>query len=169
MKEFLRKNQPPGYRFKSDIYIIGITYLYGVLYSMTRFFTSFNNHKSWLYEYVSSYKKVLIEDAEMPDFLYILDNSLYPILAFGFIMLCFTIVPRYLSYYRGSKSIYLMKRLPDRFEMHKRALTLPIICFAVFMITALILFFVFYAHYMRNTPPEALQPDQWRKIWSVLL
>ena len=49
----------------------------------------------------------------------------YPFLAAWCI---FLVILHYVSFYRRSKSVYVMKRLNNRWEMHRRCLLIPVIC-----------------------------------------
>ncbi len=72
----------------------------------------------------------------------------------------------------GSKSIYLMKRLPDSRELHRRCLTLPLTALAATVLIALLILAAYYAMYILITPDQCLvnslsggsrQPDiSWR-------
>ena len=110
--------------------------------------------------------QVLRPDAVMPDFYLLVEHAFlgFPLLAVG--ILAFT-VARYRYHWRGSKPIYLMRRLPDSRELHRRCLTLPLLGLAVVLLTALLLFILYYNSYMRTTPPAALQAKQWQKLWGI--
>lgn len=75
----------------------------------------------------------------------------------------------YYSFHQGSKSIYLMKRLSDPMELHRRCVLLPALGMAGCLLLRGILIIVYFAVYMLATPEGCLPPDQWQKLWSVLL
>ncbi|MBQ6798366.1 MAG: hypothetical protein IJP11_03930 [Oscillospiraceae bacterium] len=75
----------------------------------------------------------------------------------------------YQYHHRVSKSIYTMKRLPNRLELHLRCWTLPLSCFAAILLAGFLLLLIYYAVYLLVTPAENLAPDQWKKLWSVIL
>jgi uncharacterized membrane protein YqhA len=79
------------------------------------------------------------------------------------------IVYHYAYHYQGSKSIYLMKRLPNRWEMHRRCITLPLLAALICLIAAIAFLLIYFGIYMVFTPKECLTLGQWQKIWSVLL
>lgn len=63
----------------------------------------------------------------------------------------------HLSYYTGgSKSIYLMRRLPQRWELVRRAITLPLLGAAICLLSALALRLLFLGVYYLITPPQCL-------------
>ena len=102
----------------------------------------------------------------MPDFTEILDRSLWGFLV-AIIAALALIGVHYACHYQDSKSIYTMRRLPNRWELHRRCLTLPLLAAAVYLILAFVILLIFYAVYMNLTPDVCLTPGQWQKIWSV--
>ena len=82
-----------------------------------------------------------------------------------------TIVIHYAHHHSGSKSIYLMRRLPDKWELHRRCITAPAVSALVALLVAVILFFIFYAAYMILMPEVCLKPGQLEQLlknWSVM-
>ena len=66
---------------------------------------------------------------------------------------------------QGSKSIYLMKHLPDRMELHRRCLTLPVAGLVICGLTAFLTIVLCYGIYVYFTPKECLSPHQWEMFW----
>lgn len=165
MKIDLSRHAPPGYDLKAEkgLFIAGM--VLSILYSLFAFGNRFSNHLAELY-WINGSTKTLKAGAIMPDFVEILDGTLV-----GFFVLsaCFLaqIAAHYVYHYQGSKSIYTMRRLPNRRELHRRCLTLPVLAAAIFLIMAFVFLLIFYADYMIVTPDVCLTPDQWQKIWSV--
>ena len=105
--------------------------------------------------------QVLREGAEMP--------VLPLLLGTGFLPLCLlagtavsTVFAHYVGHYReGSRPVYLMRRLPDRWEYHRRCLAIPgTALLAALAIMALSLW-AFWGIYMTATPAQCLPPDPW--------
>lgn len=113
-------------------------------------------------------KKVLLEGAVMPDFITLVEKSFF---GFPAVMAAalFFVLYHYAFHYQGSKSIYLMRRLPNRWELHRRCWTLPVAAIALFALSAAVMFLLYFAIYLLATPGGCLAPDQWQKIWSVIL
>ena len=65
-------------------------------------------------------------------------------------------VQNYQSHYRGSRSIYLMRRLPDRRELARRCLCLPLAGFLLAAAAAALFSLAFFALYRLVTPPQCL-------------
>ncbi len=112
-------------------------------------------------------KKLLDTSAVMPDFAQVLDGSLA-----GFLILALCMVAlaayHYAYHYQDGKSIYLMKRLPDGWELHRRCLTLPLLGAIASVCAALLLLLLYFAVYLVFTPKACLPPQQWQNLWSVL-
>ena len=69
----------------------------------------------------------------------------------------------YNYHYQGSKSIYMMKRLPKKSELWRRCLVLPVTLALTSEAAAMILRLLFFAYYMIRTPVVFLAPGQ--GIW----
>lgn len=110
--------------------------------------------------------KVLNPGAVMPDFTDILGGGLR---GFGVVALCMAALAvwHYLYHYQGSKSIYLMRRLPDRWELWRRCAALPVLLAAAAGLLAVLLLLVYFGVYLLVTPKVCLIPGQWQKIWSI--
>lgn len=166
MKHKIERYAPPGINIHLEIryYFTGL--LCAFLYSML-FLIRYSNSLSKLYGWVGN-NRVILPDAVMDDFYLILDSCLL-----GFVIIAvavlFLIVYHYMYHYQGSKSIYLMKRLPNSRELHFRCITLPLTGAVISMLLAIILLFAYYGIYIACTPKECLTPGQWQKLWSVLL
>lgn len=162
--DFLKRNSPPGMSMKQELGFF-LTGMIASLLDSFRFLLRYSFESQNLYEVIDR-KRVLIKGAIMPDFITLLDRSL---IGFGLVALCMIgfIIYHYAYYRQGSKSIYLMKRLPKRSELHRRALTVPLLAMLTSALTAFILLLLYFAIYMLATPAECLTPDQWQKIWRI--
>ncbi|MCD7948415.1 MAG: hypothetical protein LUG13_09075 [Oscillospiraceae bacterium] len=166
MKRFLEYNVPPGYRYQTECAAVGIALAISVLISLVSFLSALDQAQRALYMWQSE-EWILMEGRMMPDFITMLGDKLLGLLILAVFIFAFATLSHYAYYYSGSKSIYLMRRLPNRFELHRRALLVPLLSAFVFVLVALVLFFIDYAVYMTLTPEACLRPDQWQKIWSV--
>jgi len=162
METKLSKYAPPGYDFKFDrtFFSAGIGIATGFSFS---YLLRFMQEKNSLYEYHLG-EKILRPDAIMPDFIDIFRGSLWGYLVLAICMLIL-IGLRYAYYYQNSKSIYLMKRLPSRFEMHRRCIIVPVIAALLCAAAAFLVLLLYFGHYMLFTPDACLTPGQWAKIW----
>ena len=167
MKNFLERNLPPGYSYKAELSTVIIAFSLLTIISFFGFLGTFLRLRRMLFMNFSGVG-VIVERPIMPDFIYILDNSLLYYLIFGILTFIIASAVHYAYYHTGSKSIYLMRRLPNSFERHQRSLLIPTLFALAFLLTAVMLFFIYFAIYMIFTPEGALVPGQWQRIWSVL-
>lgn len=133
------------------------------VYSAGAFFVRYLDARDDLYHSTLG-KRVLWEGAVMPDFAEILGDALS-----GFALLALVCLGaaawHYLFHYQGSKSVYTMRRLPRRWELHRRCLTLPAVGLALCAALALAVLLLYYAVYLTATPAQCLTPGQWQKLW----
>lgn len=161
----LKKLSPPGINLLSELhgYIIGVVSAF--LYSLT-FFIRFANALNNLYGYTPDGTRVLLDDAVMPYYEELLENSLN---GFIFLAICSLVVILYHYFYfsqNGSRALYTMKRLPDKTLLAKYCLTVPIIMAVTALIIAFILLLLYFGFYMLLTPNEYIRAGQWARIWS---
>lgn len=64
----------------------------------------------------------------------------------------------YLYHYQGSRSIYLMRRLPQRWELARRCLALPVLGAATALLCGLVITLLWMGLYLFTTPRELLSP-----------
>ena len=111
---------------------------------------------SQLYEYDTILQKsVLIPGAALPPYPGIVLGCLwpYPLLAAYLGILG---AANWGSYYRGSRSIYLMRRLPDRWEALRRAVLLPLLGLGAVMVLLAVLWLACYWFYVMVPPEQCL-------------
>lgn len=162
----LKKLSPPGINLTSELqgYLIGV--ISALLYSLTTFFIRFANALDNLYGKTSDGTRVLLDDAVMPYYAELLENSLN---GFVFLAICSLVVILYHYFYfsqNGSRALYTMKRLPDKTLLAKYCLTLPIIMAVTALVIAFIVLLLYFGIYMLLTPNEYIRAGQWARIWS---
>ncbi|MCC8123342.1 MAG: hypothetical protein LIO58_07365 [Oscillospiraceae bacterium] len=168
MKRFLEHNVPPGYRYQTECAVVSMVLATCVLISLAGFLSAFEKERRALYVWAwQSEEWVLGEGKMMPDFAAILGNQLLVLIVVAALVFAAASLMHYAYYHSGSKSIYLMRRLPNRFELHRRCLLMSLLSALVFVLVALVLLVIYFAIYMTVTPEVCLMPDQWQKIWSV--
>lgn len=165
-KPDLSRLAPPGMSLKQEkrYFLGGLACAW--LYSWT-FLGRYLDARGDLFFY-SGIERRLRPDAVMPDFAGLVGGALW---GFAILAVCmlFFIAFHYAYYYQGSKSVYLMRRLPSRWEIHRRSLTLPLLAVCLCALAAFLILLADFAVYMLFTPNECLTPHQWQKLWSVLL
>jgi len=143
------------------------------LFSGLHFFTVYSDHLSNVWYRALDGQRYVYPGAMISDFINIWrwdteTGSGIGFLTMSLLMLIF--VPYYYYYhYQGSHSIYLMRRLPSRWELHIRCWSLPLMSGAAFLLAGFVLLLFCFFIYMVVTPGECIPPGQWQKIWSVLL
>lgn len=165
-KHDLARHVPPGVNSNQELGWFAGGISISLLYSLGFLIRYANEYQSlFLWDGIS---KILDTSAIMPDFVQILSGSLS-----GFLVLALSMAAvaayHYSYHYQGSKSIYLMSRLPNRWELPRRCLTLPLLGILTCLCVAVLLLLIYYVVYMAFTPRACLAPYQWQKIWSVLL
>ena len=132
------------------------------VYSM-QFLLRFVSARSALYWINGSYRK-LKEDVAMVDFETLLEGVFLGVPVFWLAALGFALW-HYGYHHMESKSIYLMRRLPDSRERHRRCWALPAAACALSLLSAFALLMLYYGIYMAFTPEQCLTPGQWQKLW----
>lgn len=109
-------------------------------------------------------KRFIWDGAVMTDFDEILSWSLAGFLLTAVICLVYIAV-RYNYLNKESKSIYLIRRLPQRGELWRRCAVIPIARAVFCIVCAFALLLLCFIIYIGATPDQCLAPDQWAKIW----
>lgn len=102
----------------------------------------------------------------MPSFAALLGNwmVLFPFIA----LLCLGLIPRYyLMHYGESHSVYLMRRVPKRWALHRRCITLPLCMAGLTLLVGGLLLAFYYHRYCQLTPAELWQDGQLRLLWET--
>ena len=167
----LERYLPVGYdaKYEIRIFLTGmvLSFLWGCLY-FRRLYVSWE--RLWELEWQNGemVRTGIIEGAVMRDFreLFFEPNSLAGFFMVVICMAAFMMV-HYAYHFQESKSIYLMKRLPNRRELYRRCFTLPLVGMGISLISAFVFLLIGYAVYQNVTPPECMVGDQWQKIWSA--
>lgn len=117
--------------------------------------------------YVSTESAVLKPGAVMAPFSALMQRVLlgFPVVALATAAL---VGVHYASHWQGgSRSIYLMRRLPDRWELPRRCLTLPLAGVVLCLLTAAALCLLYFWFYCIVTPAGCLPPEQHPFSWLL--
>ena len=147
------KYAPPGIPLRSEVtyYIVGM--VVSTLWTLL-FILRYLQARAELFVYENGNWK-LMEGAVMEAFP-ILTENLFELFLIVWIYTAVIAVYHYFYQYQGSKMMYLMRRLPDRWELHRRCLFLPIMGLAVSVLYSTLLKILYYAIYMLFTPSQCL-------------
>mgnify|MGYP000928879343 FL=1 len=166
MRIDLSRHVPPGFDLGYELRFFAAGMTLAASWSLS-FLYRFVSALWALYGYRGT-ERYLLPGAVMPDFHTLLGNALTGFLILAIWWIAAFVPAHYAHHVVGSKSIYLMRRLPNRWELHRRCWTLPLSVVLLCLIVAAILLLTYYGIYMAATPEECLTPHQWQKIWSVL-
>lgn len=166
MKIKIEKYAPPGFNVKMETGWIIMGYVLSVLYSCIAFmFKFFLEYRRFFRNDYGIYTE--IPSGVMPSCAHLLEG-----IFFGFwvlvVILFVVCVLHYVYYFVGAKSIYTMKRLPNRLELLKRNLTIPFMCIVIILITVFLLIVIYYVFYMAVAPKNCIYPNQWLRIWRLI-
>lgn len=162
MEEYFIKNLPPGMNPAEERNFVKIGLVLSGLISFLDvivYFTELSN----LYQYRAG-RRILDVTRKMSDFAEIFQR--FPI-GFAILAVCMLgfAVYHYVYYYRGSKSIYLMRRLPNRWEIHRRAWSYPLRVILLCVLCVVVLFWLYFGLYLWITPNECIVPGQLYRLW----
>ena len=158
---WLNRNTPFGYPWKGTLTMVGWSGIIAFLGSLT-FFVAYSDAYERMRDVYIRNEWVLREGATMVPFVELLGNRLMSFHVLSLAMIGLAAI-HYSYHYQGSKSIYLMKRLPDRWDLWRRCFTLPVVLALASEAAAVVMRVFCFAIYMMITPEEALIPGQW--IW----
>lgn len=144
---------PPGVNLAQEVFYWVMSMIISTVWSML-FLLRYAETRNELYKTVAG-KRVLIEGAMMPSFENLISNLF--VVFFLVIVYCVIIVAyHYFYHYQGSKMMYLMRRLPSKWEVHRRCLFLPICGGVIAVIYMLCIRMIYYAIYILCTPSQCL-------------
>lgn len=70
-------------------------------------------------------------------------------------------------HHRESKSVYLMRRLPNPYEYPRRCFSLPMFGVILFLVEGFLLWQIDFLIYWFGTPSTNLPPVSWTALWSI--
>lgn len=160
MRKWLEKLLPLGMRPGGHIGVLGGLLVFTVWWSMMVFRS---NH--WDDVLATCYRGFedeywLLEEYEMPEFLPMLRGCFDVFIIFGIVLLAM-FAHNYRYHYSESKSIYLMRRLPNQWEIYKRCVGLPLLGLACAGFAAILLVVGFYMYYCSFELPLHYKVVDW--------
>lgn len=154
MKEKLQHMLPPGFTLalEASLFWGGEALVLAVFFPTA--FYHLRCAVSALYA-VDQPTPTLLPGAMLPDVWTLLHGAFYGLFI---VLLCLPLLTaiHYLSYRRGSMSIYLMRRLPSPWLLHQQCWTLPLIALVLYLLTAALLFALFFLCYLHSAPISCL-------------
>ena len=151
----LTRYAPPGTNIEEEVKRLGISLVGAACCAVLIYGVSLRASYESLFDRIGG-ELVLRSDAIMLPFDAVLGRGLW---FFYLVALCAlaSAIPHHVSYYTGgSKSIYLMRRLPQRWEWLRRDITLPIAEAVACLLAAQLLKLLFLGMYYWITPAQCL-------------
>lgn len=154
----MERYAPPGFPVKKELILFAISLIPGFMFSLT-FFVRYANHyadvkAARLYPEIGSYAESLYWMASFEELLGTSLGNTFFLFGLTGAVIVGILIYHYASYYQGSKSVYLMRRLADKKEWHVRAFALPLLEALVTVVFVGTLWAVFYMFYYLNTPAD---------------
>ena len=167
MKALMKRYSPPGMPLKAETAVFGVCMVLSVLWSVFWFLDEYFWDRSSLFSTIGDPGGFYMI-RYMTEFRTLVQGRFIGFAVTAAIVLGF-IVFRYAYLYRGSKSVYLIRRLPEKAPVLKRILLIPLAELLLCGIAAFLLLLMHYVIYITATPKECLPPDQWKLLWRSIL
>lgn len=166
MKPDLSRFYPLGWPWQREAQYTGVALGFAALYAFFRFAFPMQEAINQLYHF-NGRERVLVPGAVVPPF-----PALYQGAAAGFVLVAFCLILLPVFHHRwhywGSRSIYLMRRLPRRRELARRCLTGPALGLVCTALCALVMFLLCFLWYWLSTPAGHLPEDVWAGMGGLL-
>ena len=120
-----------------------------------KYYEAYDDLFVWRTEYGIGIEKVVRQGARIVPFEEIISYN-FMMLWLVLFLLIITAVKHYLYYRHGSKSIYLVRRLPDRRYVWKTCVLGPLIGMGITLVVIGVLRLVYWLIYIGVTPAECL-------------
>ncbi|MBR5423901.1 MAG: hypothetical protein IK108_07815 [Clostridia bacterium] len=165
MKKLIQWLSPPGMNVKAEKPLTVICLILSALWETLSFLSNYTYERDALFT-VRNGKRMLLQGAEISDFASLDFGMVWGFYATILIIAGFTVF-RLAYFYQGSKSIYLMRRLPQKGETAKRVLALPALWIAGTALIMLLFTGLMAAVYLLATPKGCLPAQPFKDVWEV--
>ena len=157
---------PPGLDWRTERSWVVWGLILGTLWSAIVFWSRLDNARDRLYDWVGG-QRVLVESRTIDPFPELLDQAMA-----GFLLGMALTIPlacyHYAYHYLGSRSIYLMRRLPDRWDLWRRCLTVPVLLAVLCLVAIELLTILHFLMFLLLTPSSCLPTEPWRQLLYAL-
>lgn len=153
MKKKLAELAPPGSNAKTAVSLFVSAIIVMVLASLTCPTKIISENKDLFFRYGYYFDAGF----RLSGFGYYTRGSMF----FFWVILLFAIafgIANYMSFYRETKSIYVMKRIPDGGEMFRRCFAIPLMAVALALVIAIILLIIYSMVYRYVPPADRIDP-----------
>lgn len=161
LKQLLHEHAPAGRDLTQDFILYGVGLGFAWLFSVG-FWVDLQNT-------LDEFSRISLTDGQalaMPSFAALLGHwmILFPAVA----VLCLGFIPSYyLMHYGESRSVYLMRRIPKRWALHRRCITLPLCMAGLTLVLGGLLLAFYYHHYCQMVPAALWQGGQLNLLWEA--
>lgn len=152
-KSRLDKYAPMGINIAKEVMLYIMLMTISVFNSLL-FIGRYLSERGALYEWVAG-KRVLNEEAKIPAFSKLIEGC-FVCFGIAIVVMVAILFYHYIYHYQESKSIYLMRRLTNKWELHRRCMAMPIGAIVVAIVIMIILYFVYQGIYLFFTPQQCL-------------
>lgn len=165
MKSKLARLFPAGWPWQTTVEVTLSALLVSWCSAVLGFLIHFDEAKIPLY--ISLSQHFLDRSTPIAPFAMIFGRGL---LGFWIVALCLVLLPlfHYLWHWQGSKSIYLMRRLPRRGELWRRCLAGPAVLLVLTLLAAALAVLLCILLYQTLTPAGHLPENPWEGIGGIL-
>ena len=164
INDLIEKHSPPGYSVRSELNTLYAGLCLSLFLSLG-FFAKYFASLNALYD-IDEGKRFLRENVKCEDFADILGIYLTGFIFTAVVMLFFMLA-RSLYTQTASKSIYTLRRLPEKAIVLKYFILMPFLYSIICLLAGFIVLTLYYAIYMLATPNECITAAQWYKIWRL--
>ncbi|MBR2370400.1 MAG: hypothetical protein IKA82_00100 [Clostridia bacterium] len=154
VSEYFISISPPGMSLRSEAVFLAVGNIVGFLYSLG-FIVRYFQERATLFKYDKALGYILKEGAKIEPFVELLEDAFVIFLITAVASLSF-IIMRYAYFHQGSKSVYLMKRLPDPTLRHKMSIKAPVLYCLLTLGAMLACFLLYLAIYYLFTPTQCM-------------
>lgn len=163
MKAFLHRFSPPGMPLRPELYTVLFSNAGAALYGLIRFLSDYTYARGNLFV-IQAGKQVLRQGAVIVEFRTLIQGCFS-----GFAVAAALVVGnallRYAYFHRGAKSVYTVRRLPEKAPVLRRVLPVPALELLLTGAAAILLLLLCAAIYRIFTPESSLPPQAWSIFW----
>ena len=154
MKVRLRKLYPPGYEWREEL--ISAAILFGLAFLLSwQYLFRLGQMTHNLYTYDRYGERILRADALAEAFSELIQGSFRGFLL-PIVFLTVMVLWHYISYWRNTKSIYVMRRLPKRGVVFLSCVKGPVFCAVLLALAAGVLWMLYLGLYWLAVPAECI-------------
>ncbi len=154
MKRQFEAGYPPGYECRQEWLAAGVLFGMGAVFSFHFFEELYDAYYKLIWIDMESERRI-VEGAVAEPFMKLMEGRAAMFVPY-FMFLGIMAVYHYFYYYQGAKSIYLMRRLPERGALTRSCIEGSLLCMGAGAAAIIILYLLYYGVYLLVVPVECL-------------